>query len=148
MLAKLNQELKDALREKNEVKVRTLRVLIADLKKVMIDQGKRQDGLTQDEVIEVIKRGIKMRREAIEEYTKAARPDKAKDEEDELRILEQYLPKQLDAATMEKAVDDIIQKIGATSKRDFGKVMKALQQEYPGQIDGAIAKDVISKKLS
>jgi len=110
MLAKLNQELKDALREKNEVKVRTLRVLIADLKKVMIDQGKRQDGLTQDEVIEVIKRGIKMRREAIEEYTKAARPDKAKDEEDELRILEQYLPKQLDAATMEKAVDDIIQK--------------------------------------
>lgn len=148
MLDKLNQDLKDAMRAKDEVKVRTLRFLLADIKKVTIDQVKRESGLSPEEVMEVIKRNIKMRREAIEEYKKANRLDKSKDEEDELKVLESYLPKQLDAAMMEKVVADIITKVGATSKKDFGKVMKALQLEYPGQIDGSLAKEIITKKLS
>lgn len=148
MLNKLNQDLKDAMREKNEVKVRTLRFLLAEIKKVTIDQIKREAGLSNDEITEIIKRSIKMRRESIEEYKKVNRLDSVQDEEAELKVLECYLPKQLSAEDMEKAIGEIVTKVGAIGKKDFGKVMKALQQEYPNQIDGALAKELITKKLS
>ncbi len=148
MIEKLNQELKDAMREKNEIKVRTLRFLLSEIKKVTIEQSKRDTGLTPEEILEVIKRSIKMRREAIEEFKKVDRLDRIADEEAELKILECYLPKQLDSAEIEAIIAEIITKTGATSKKDFGNVMKALMSQFSGQIDGKLAKELITKKLS
>lgn len=147
MIAKLKQDLKDAMRTKEEVKLNTLRYYLAELKKTAVDSCRREEALSEQECITVLNRCIKMRKEAIDEYTKVGRLDRVETEKAELAILQTYLPQQLGEDAIEKAVDEAIAEAQAVTKKEIGKVMKVLMQKYQGKIDAKKANEIIMTKL-
>ncbi len=140
----IEQDLRNAILSKDEVKVRTLRMLKSD---IMYEKARGTEDLTDDKVMEIIIRSSKKRKEAIEEYSKASRGDLVKKENEELKIIETYLPKQLDINEIEAMVDRKIREIGGISKKDFGKIMGSLMKEFKGQVDGNIVKEILTRKM-
>jgi uncharacterized protein YqeY len=144
LLEKIEQDLKESIKSKNEELMRTLRMLKSD---IMYEKTKGSGDLPEEKVLEVVKRAAKRRKESIEEFTKAGRSDLADKESAELAIIERYLPKQLDAAEIEKAIDDKLKSLGEVSKKDFGKIMGMLMKEFKGQADGVLVKEILTKKM-
>jgi hypothetical protein len=143
-LNKIESDLRDAIREKREVVMRTLRMLKSD---IMYEKTKGSEDLTGEKIIEVIKRSAKRRKESIEEFTKAGRADLADRESEELVILEQYLPRQMGEDEVARIIDEKIAELGASSGKDFGKVMGALMKVFKGQADGNLVKEILTRKL-
>lgn len=143
-LKKIEDDLRDAIKAKHEVVMRTLRMLKSD---IMYEKTKGSEDLTEEKIIEVIKRAVKRRKESIEEFTKAGRTDLADREAEELVILEQYLPRQLGEEEVARLIGEKIAAMGAISKKDFGKVMGALMKEFKGQADGNLVKEILTRKL-
>jgi uncharacterized protein YqeY len=115
------------------MRVETLRFLLSEVKNVGINEKRELD----DDVVKgVLARLAKQRREGIEQFRGAGRDDLAAAEEAQLAILEAYLPRQLSDAELEAALRAIIQEVGAASKKDMGKVMKAAMERLAGAADG------------
>ena len=144
MLEKLQQQLKDAMKAKDEVRTSVLRMLISDFKYAQIE---KKGTLDDAESTQVIKRAIKKRKESIEMYEKGGRTDLASKESAELKILQEFVPAEMDEQTIRAKVDEIIQELGATDKKDMGRVMKEILGRYKGQIDGKMAQKLVSEKL-
>ena len=144
MLEKLQQQLKDAMKAKDEVRTSVLRMLISDFKYAQIE---KKESLDDAESTQVIKRAIKKRKESIEMYEKGGRTDLASKETAELKILQEFVPAEMDEQTIRAKVDEIIQELGATDKKDMGRVMKEILGRYKGQIDGKVAQKLVSEKL-
>ena len=146
----LSESLKEAMRAKDKCATSTLRLVLAALKDR--DIAARADGekpeLGDAEILSMLETMVKQRRESIKMYEKGGRPELAEQEQDEIAIIEQFLPKQLDEAEIEQAVASAIDDVGADSLKQMGKVMAALRQGYTGQMDfgkaGAIAKQRLS----
>ena len=145
MIDRINEDLKKAMKAGEKTRVTTLRVLMSDIQKAAKD--KRED-LTEQEIIAVISRAVKMRKEAITEFEKGSRDDLVQKETEELTFLEPYLPAQLSEQEIEKAVTDLINELGAAGMKDFGNVMKEMMSRYQGQVDGKIVNGLIKAKLS
>ena len=143
-LKKIEDDLRDAIKAKNEVVMRTLRMLKSD---IMYEKTRGSEDLTEEKIIEVIKRAVKRRKESIEEFTKAGRTDLSDREAEELVILEQYLPRQLGEEEVARLIGEKIAAMGTISKKDFGKVMGALMKEFKGQADGNLVKEILTRKL-
>lgn len=143
-LKKIEDDLREAIKGKNEVVMRTLRMLKSD---IMYEKTKGSEDLTEEKIIEVIKRAVKRRKESIEEFTKAGRTDLSDKEAEELVILEQYLPRQMGSEEVARLIDEKIAALGAISKKDFGKIMGTLMKEFKGQADGNLVKEILTKKL-
>lgn len=140
----IEQDLRNAILSKDEVKVRTLRMLKSD---IMYEKARGTEDLTDDKVMEVIIRSSKKRKEAIEEYSKASRSDLVEKENEELKIIETYLPKQLDINEIEGIVDRKITEMGGIGKKDFGRIMGSVMKEFKGQVDGNIVKEILTRKM-
>lgn len=141
----LMQDMKSAMREKDKMKLSTIRMVRASIKKAEIDH---KATLNDDEVMGVIMREIKQRKDAINEYTKAGREDLAEKEQLELSILEVYLPEQLSEAELQEIVQKTISQLGATSKKEMGKVMGAVLSQVKGKADGKAVNQMVQQLLN
>lgn len=141
----ISAALKDAMRARDEVKMTTLRLVLTAIKK----REKEARSLLEDqEVISVITSQIKQRRESIEQYRKAGREDLAETEENELQILQGYMPEQISEEEISNTLDEIIAEVGAVSMKDMGKVMKAAMAKLAGKAEGGAINAMVKAKLS
>lgn len=145
MLDKLNTELKQAMKNREELRTSVLRMLISDLKYAQIE---KRSPLTEEESLQVVQRAIKKRRESIEMYEKGGRPELAAKESEELKILQSFVPAELDESSVRQIVQDTLQELGVTDKKDMGRVMKEILSKYKGQIDGKMVQKIVSEKLN
>lgn len=144
MLDKIKEDMKKALKSGEKEKVVTIRMLLSDIHKKEID---KREPLTEPEILGVVSKSIKSRKDSIEEFKKGGRDDLVQKESREIEFLNVYLPKPLSKDEILKAVEDIIKEIGASSGKDFGKVMKEMMSRYQGQVDGKEIGEIIKQKL-
>lgn len=145
MLERLQNEMKTAMKEKKELRTSVLRMLISEFKYAQIE---KRGPLDENEAIQVLQRAMKKRKEAIEMYEKGGRSDLANKEKEELKIIQEFAPAELDEAGVRQKIDEVITELGAKNKKDLGRVMKEVLSRYKGQIDGKLAQKIVSEKLS
>jgi len=145
MQDRLEADLKIALKGGDKRRVSTLRLLLAALKNERIQA---QRPLTGEEVEAAIRRAIKQRREAIEQYERGGRQDLVQSETEELAILQGYLPQGMTEAEVEQAVRTVMAEKGFTSVKDVGLVMKELMARHRGRLDGKLAQEIARRLLS
>ncbi len=144
ILQNIESDLKSAIKNKDEIIVSTLRMLKSD---IAYEKARGSEDLGEDQVLEIVNRAAKRRKESITEYEKADRNDLAEKERTELSIVQRYLPAQMSETEIESAIDDIISSIGEVSQKDFGKIMGQLMKDLKGKADGAQVKSILQKKL-
>lgn len=143
---KILADIKSAMVSKDTVKLNTLRFLNAQIKNKEIDS--RPTPLTADDVMAVVKKLVKQRKESIEQFTSAGRTDLAEQESAELKVLENYLPAQMTKAQIEALVVEVIAALGAKTIKDMGAVMKESQARAAGAADGKLISEIIKSKLA
>lgn len=144
---KLVADMKAALKSGDKGRLATVRSVRAAVQKAMIDGGSRDETPSDDFVEAILAKQAKMRREAIDQYEKAERPDLVKTEADELVIIEGYLPEQLDDDAIRAEVQSIVESTGA-SAGDFGKVMGMAMKSLKGRADGKRVQAVVKALLT
>jgi uncharacterized protein YqeY len=144
---RLDADMKAAMRDKDAVKLSTVRMIKSAMKYRETEPGAKGP-LDEAGIVAVVGSEIKKRRDAIVEFDKAGRQELADKERAELKILEAYLPPQLTPAEIEAAVDEAISATGAKGPKDMGAVMKALLPKTQGRADGKVVSDLVKKKLS
>ncbi|MCV2882544.1 GatB/YqeY domain-containing protein [Actibacterium sp. XHP0104] len=147
MRTRIAAGLKDAMKNKEADRLSTLRLINAAIKDMDIAR-RAEDGdtaVTDDDVLQILGRMVKQRKESARAYDEGGRIDLAERERAEIEVIEEFLPKQLNDAEVAKAIDTAIAQAGASSIRDMGKVMAALKAKYTGQMDfgsvGPMVKD-------
>lgn len=143
---RLDADLKDAMRAKDELRLNTIRAVKSAIKYKEVEATAKT--LDEAGIIGVLTTLGKQRRDAIEEYTKASRPDLAEKEEKELAILKTYLPTQLSAAELAQEVTKAVTEAKATSIKDLGAVMKIITPRLKGQAEGKAISDEVKSQLS
>jgi len=145
LLERLNEDLKTAMKAGQRDRVEVLRFSLSGVNAALKDKVMKHAGdtLTDDEVVVVLQRDAKRRRDAIELFKQGKRADLVDKEEGDLKIIMEYLPKQLSTAEIEKAIDHLIKK----GFKDFNTLMREAMKEMKGRADGATVGDVIKKKL-
>lgn len=144
---KILADLKEAMKAGDAEKRDTLRLLSSAIKNEEISKVRREGGLEDGEAIEVIARMIKQRRDSIEQYEKGGRMDLAEKEKSEVKILSAYLPQQLSAEEVKKAVLDIVAALDDSKKGNFGAVMQEAMKQLKGKADGKMVKEIIEETL-
>ena len=139
-------DVKDAMRAKDQLKLNTLRFLQAAVKNREIEL--RPEPITSEEVMGVIKKLVKQRKESIEQYQAGNRQDLADQEAAELKVLEGYLPAQMGRDQVEKIVTEVIAALGAKTVKDMGPVMKEVMARTGGAADNKTVSEVIKSKLT
>ena len=142
---RLVEELKAAMRQRNEVLVSTLRLLRADIQNREIELRKPLDDAG---VVAIISKQVRQRQESIEAFRKGNRPEMAEREEAEMAILQEYLPEQLPREEVVALAAKVIQEVAATGPGDLGKVMGPLMQQVRGKADGGEVRSIVSELLS
>jgi uncharacterized protein len=141
-------EMKDAMKSKNEAALRGLRAIKAAIIIAKTAEGAGGELKEEDET-KLLQKLVKQRKDSLEIYRKQDRPDLAQKEEEEIAVIEKFLPKQMSEAELKDALSVIISQLGATSAADMGKVMGAATKQLAGQADGkaisAAVKELLSK---
>ena len=152
LLDKVNAQLKESALKQDKDKVLTLRLIVSAVKDKEIEKrgaGVKDASIKDEDVITVLNKMLKQRRESIEIYKKASRNDLAEKEDKEINIIQEFLPKQLDEIETKKACESAIKDSEAASIKDMGKAMGILKSKYSGSIDfskaGALLKELLSK---
>ena len=136
--------MRDAMRARDERRTSTLRMVMAAAHNRQIELGRN---LTDDEVVEVLGRQVKQRRESVEQFRAGGREERAEAEEAEAAILAEFLPEQLGEAELRAMVDEAVAQTGASSPADMGKVMGALMPRTKGRADGKLVSDLVRQRL-
>ena len=142
---KIDNDLKDALRAHDEIKLSTLRMLRASLKNLEID--KKKDKLDDADVIDIISKDIKRHRDSIESFQKGLRQDLVEKEQKELAVLQAYMPAQLSRDDVIAIVKDAVAQTCASTKSDTGKVMKLVMEKAKGRADGKLVNEIVNTYL-
>jgi len=145
LLAQIQQELKAAMLAKDADRLSTLRLLKSAIGYAQIE--KKNENLPEADLIAIVQKEIKKRRDAIEQFQAGGRPELAEKEESEIRVLEHFLPKQLTGEELEQLVREVIRDVGATGKKDMGPVIKAVQTKATGRADGKTISAVVGRLL-
>ena len=137
MRAKLSEALKDAMRSKDDIRVCTIRLMLAALKdrEVALRTADDAGSLDETEVQALLAKMVKQRDESIRTYEEAGRMELAERERNEIKVIREFLPKPLSGKEIEAAISAAIAETGASSIRDMGKIMGVLKSKYPGQMD-------------
>lgn len=125
-----------------------LRMLDSMIKNTEIEKMKREEGLSDAEVMEVIARAVKQRRDAVAQYESGGRPELAEKESKEMEILMAYMPAQLDEEAVRAVVQEIIASSGVTGKAEISKVMGPAMAKLKGQADGNLVKKIVEESLA
>jgi uncharacterized protein len=143
---KLNQDITEAMRAKDQDRLGPLRMLKAALMNKKVERGK---DVTDSEAQQVVSTLVKQRKDSVEQFTKAGRQDLADKEQAEIAILETYLPPPVSREELEKAVDEAVRTTGASSPKDMGGVMKAVMAGLAGRnADGKLINELVRARLS
>lgn len=142
---RLEADMKEALKARQEVRLRTVRMLRNALKNAEIE---RRRPLTEDEVLQVLGRELKLRQEALEEYRKAGREQQARELEEEIAVVRSYLPQPLDEEELRRLARAVIAEVGAQGPQDVGKVMGALMPRVRGRAEGATVSRIVREELA
>lgn len=145
MVAKIQENLKQAQLARDEIKVSTLRLLLSEIKNAEISKGSQ---LLEDELISIVGREVKKRKEAALGFRSGNREEQAQKEETELKILESYLPAQLSNEQLTKIIEEAITEVGANNLADMGKVIGMVMSKVKGQADGGTVSGLVKEKLS
>jgi uncharacterized protein len=145
---RVDSDLKDAMRAKDATRLGVLRMLKSALKYSAIEKGGAEAQLDDAEAAQVIRKQVKQRQDSIEQFEKGGRPELAAKENEELAILNAYLPQGLSADELTNIVRETISEIGATSKAQMGAVMKALQEKVAGRADGKTLSQEVQRQLT
>lgn len=146
LIDRISEDLKNAMREKDALKLGALRMAKAALMNREVERGRALDDGESQQVIASL---IKQRRDSIEQFEKGGRTDLAEKEQAEIGLLQVYIPPPVDAAEVERAVDRAIAETGATSPKDMGKVMKAAMAQLAGAtVDGKVVSEVVKRRLA
>jgi uncharacterized protein len=141
---KLKEDLKQAQLSRDEVKVSTLRLLISEINNAHIAKG---EDLSDEEILNVIRKEAKKRKEASEAFKSGGREEQAAKEQAELAILEAYLPAQISTEELTKLVEDSITELGAKTPSDMGKVIGMVLSKSGGAADGGTVSQLVKEKL-
>lgn len=142
---KIDSNLIEAVKQRANLKMDTLRFIKAALHNAEIEKGKKE--LTDEEIILVLKKLSKKHQESIEAFKKGNRLDLVKKEEEELAIVKSYLPEELSQDEIIKMIQKAIEETGAQSQNELGKVMKKVMAEAKGRLDGKLANLLVQKEL-
>ncbi len=145
----LMDDLKEAMRQRDETRKRTIRSVIAAIKQAEteLDSSGQRVHVDDEGILALIAKQAKQRRESITEFRRGGREDLVAEEEAELAILEEYLPKQLTRDEIEAKARQVIAKVGASGPRDMGKVMRPLMTDLRGRADGRVVNEVVRELL-
>ncbi|MCI0408215.1 MAG: GatB/YqeY domain-containing protein [Acidobacteria bacterium] len=144
MIERFQEDLKRAMKAGDKLTVSVLRMLISELKYSAIDEKR---DLGEAEVAALIQKSIRSRKESIEAFRTGGRPELAEKEEAELKILELYLPAQMQGPELEQAVDRLLSELNVTQKKDMGRAMKEFMSRYRGKADGKAVNALIASRL-
>ncbi len=143
----IQKEIAEAMKAKNTVKLNTVRGLLSSFTNELVAKGRKPtEELTDEEVLEVIRRSVKQRKDSIEQFKKGGRNDLAESEEAELKILEVYLPQMMSQDEIRPIVESKIKELGA-DKSKIGQLIGAIMKELKGKADGADVKAVVESIL-
>ena len=142
----IDNDFKQAMKDRQPTKVSTLSLLRSQFKYVMIE--KKSEKIEDADVIAVIKKQIKQRQDSIEQYEKGGRPELAQKEKEEYEILKSYLPAEMSAPDLEKIIADIVKETGSQGMKDMGKVMKEASARLAGRADNKAVSETVKKILS
>ena len=145
LLEQLSKDMVEAMKNKDELKKNTITMLRSAILQVEKDNQKT---LSDDEIIAIVSKEVKKRKDSIQDYINAQRQDIVDSLNAEIEILSKYLPEQLSKEEIEKMVDETISSLGVTSPREMGKVMQALRPKTNGKADGKLVSDIVKEKLS
>jgi uncharacterized protein YqeY len=145
LIERLEGELKDAMVARDAERRNTLRLILASLRGA---EKELQRPLHDDEELQVLQRERKRRGEAAEAFRAGGREEQAEAEERELAVLEEFMPAPLSEEDLEEIVDDAIAEVGATSMRDFGRVMADVMPQVSGRADGSAVSQLVKEKLA
>lgn len=141
----LQQDLMDAMRSKDEASLSAIRLLKTAIMKV--ETAGEQRVATDEEIIQLVGKEIKQRKDAIEQFEKGNRPELAEKEKAEMKILEKYLPPQLGEDEIKTIIKEGIASTGASSKADIGKLMGAIMPKLKGKADGGLVNRLVQEML-
>lgn len=144
--AKITADLLAAMKAKDEAKVSVLRLLKAAIMKFEVSGDKKKEA-GDDDVLQIIGKEVKQRKDSVEAFRKGGREDLAAKEKAEMELLQSYLPAQMSEEEVREVVKGIISQIGATSKTDFGKIMGAAMRKVKGKADGQVVSRVVMSLL-
>lgn len=140
----LNKQIIEAMKAKNEVRLSTLKLLSNEIHNYKIDHPE----MTEEEELSVVKKEAKRRKDAIESYSKANALERAEMEQEELKILQEFLPSEVGDADLKKFVDEAISETGAKEIKEMGKVIGLVMQKAKGNADGAKVAALVKEKLT
>ena len=142
---RLQQEIKSAMLAKDQDRLSALRMLKSAVGYTQIE--KKTETLSESDFVAVVQKEVKKRRDSIEQFEKGGRPELAEKERKEISVLEQFLPKALSPEELEQLVKTTIQEVGATTKKEMGPVIKAVQAKAAGRAEGKTISALVGKLL-
>jgi uncharacterized protein len=142
---RIEDELKEAIRAKDENKRNAIRLVLTALK---VKEKELKRTLTEAEVQQVLSSQIKQRKDSVEQFGQAGRHDLVANEESEIRVLQSFLPEALDETVLERIIEEVVAEVNAGSPKDMGKVMKVLMPKVAGRADGKLVNDLVRRKLT
>ena len=142
---RLTEDLKQAMRQGDERRKSTIRMVRAAITNAEIERGGE---LGDDEILTIIAKQAKQRRESVTEFAKAGRQDLVEEEEEEFQILLSYLPAQMSRDVIEAVARQVIAEVGATSRAQMGEVMRRLMPQLKGKADGSLVNQVVREILT
>ena len=142
---KLLLNMKEAMKSKDSVKLGTVRGVISAVKNQEIDLKKE---LSEEEILTIVSREVKKRKEAAVLYEKGNRPELKDKEIQEMKILQAYLPEQVSEKDLRRRIQEVIDETGAEGMKDFGKIMKTLVPEFKGKADNSLIKELANEYLN
>ena len=147
MEKRIQADMVSAMKEKNAVKLASLRAIKAAILLAKTAEGGSGE-VSDQEIVKIIQKLVKQRKESAQQYNDAGRPELAANELAEVAEMEVYLPKQLSKEELEVIVAEAIAEVGATSMKDMGKIMAAVMPKTKGRADGKMINEIVKAKLS
>lgn len=141
-------DIKTAMKAKDSVALTTLRALKTALTNAAIESGNKDNVVSDDDALALVRKQIKQRNDSITQFESAGRPELAENEKAEIAVLEKYLPAALTEDEINAIVDEAVAETGATGKGDMGQVMKVAQEKAAGRADGKVLSQKVMARLS
>ena len=149
MRDRISQAMKEALKNKDQTALATIRLISAALKDrdIAARTQDNADGISDDEILSMLQTMIKQRNESAKMYMDGNRPELAQAEQQEITVIQQFMPEQLDEEQVRQAIQLALDETGSSSVKDMGKVMAFLKARYAGQIDFSAASQMVKQAL-
>lgn len=144
LVDRLTADMKQAMKAKEKARLSVIRMIKTSLHNESIKFGRQ---LSDDEALSVLNRELKQRKDSLQEFENAGRQDLVDEVREEIAIVQSYMPEQLSEDEIRSIIDRVISQVGATSKADIGKVMKAIMPEVKGRADGGLINRLVRSKL-